>query len=132
MLLGLASSRVFKRKRPAAILASDTLALRARLDPNSLMPKPRAIKKEVIMMQIKVYSTVTCPYCKMLKDYLVENKVSFDNVFVDQDEQGRQDMMAESGGFLGVPFTVVTKDDGTKEKILGFDKNKINSVLGLG
>lgn len=67
----------------------------------------------------------------MLKDYLTESGITFENVFVDQDEKGREEMMAASGGFLGVPFTVVTKDDGTKETVLGFDKNKINSVLGL-
>lgn len=82
-------------------------------------------------MQVKIYSTVTCPYCKMLKDYLTEHGIPFENVFVDQDEKGREDMMQASGGFLGVPFTVITKDDGTKETVLGFDKNKINSVLGL-
>ena len=82
-------------------------------------------------MQVTIYSTTTCPYCKMLKDYLAEHSMPYDNVFVDQDEQGREEMMKESGGFLGVPFTVIAKDDGTKETVLGFDKNKINQVLGL-
>lgn len=82
-------------------------------------------------MTIKVYSTVTCPYCKMLKDYLKEKNIPFENVFVDQDEAGRKEMMQASGGFLGVPFTVITRDDGAKETVLGFDKNKINQVLGI-
>lgn len=82
-------------------------------------------------MQVKIYSTMTCPYCKMLKDYLTEKGIVFENVFVDQDERGREEMMAASGGFLGVPFTVVTRDDGIKETILGFDKNKINQILNL-
>lgn len=82
-------------------------------------------------MQVKVYSTITCPYCKMLKDYLTEMGVGFENFFVDQDENARNEMMAASGGFLGVPFTVITKNDGSKETVLGFDKNKINQVLGL-
>lgn len=82
-------------------------------------------------MGIKIYTTVTCPYCKMLKDYLTEKGIAFDSVLVDQDEKEREQMMAESGGFLGVPFTVITRDDGTKDTVLGFDKNKINSVLGL-
>ena len=30
---------------------------------------------------------------------------------VDQDEDAKQEMASESGGFLGVPFTVITKDD---------------------
>lgn len=67
----------------------------------------------------------------MLKDYLTEAGIPFENIFVDQDERGREEMMKESGGFLGVPFTVITKDDGSKETVLGFDKNKLNQVLGI-
>ena len=84
------------------------------------------------MAKVKIYSTVTCPYCKMLKDYLTQSGVPFENVFVDQDKEQREEMIQDSGGFLGVPFTVITKDDGSKETVLGFDKNKINNVLGLG
>jgi hypothetical protein len=39
-------------------------------------------------------------------------------------------MMQESGGFLGVPFTVVKKD-GKTETITGFDKGRVNDLLGL-
>lgn len=82
-------------------------------------------------MLVKVYSTTTCPYCKMLKEYLAGHNVAFNEVLVDEDEAGREEMMAASGGFLGVPFTVIIRDDGTKETVLGFDKNKINQVLGI-
>ena len=67
----------------------------------------------------------------MLKDYLTQVGVPFENAFVDQDEAAREEMTKDSGGFLGVPFTVITKDDGSKETVLGFDKNKINEILGL-
>lgn len=80
-------------------------------------------------MNYVVYSTTTCPYCKMLKDYLASKNIEFSEKLVDQDEVGRNEMMAESGGFLGVPFTVITKDDGTKEKVVGFDKGKLDQVL---
>jgi glutaredoxin len=83
------------------------------------------------MAQVTIYSTTTCPYCKMLKDYLGEKGVSFSEKLVDQDDEARENMMQASGGFLGVPFTVVVKDDGTKETIIGFDKGKVNSVLGI-
>ncbi len=83
------------------------------------------------MSQIIIYSTTTCPYCKMLKDYLTARNITYIEKLVDQDEAARDEMMENSGGFLGVPFTVVTKDDGTKEKIVGFDKGKINAVLGI-
>lgn len=82
-------------------------------------------------MTVTVYSTTTCPYCKMLKGYLGEKNVEYTEKLVDQDDAAREEMMKESGGFLGVPFTVVVKDDGTKEDIIGFDKGKVNKVLGL-
>lgn len=82
-------------------------------------------------MQITLYSTTTCPYCKMLKDYLTEKGVSFSVKMVDQDQSAQEKMIEDSGGFLGVPFTVVNKDDGTKATVVGFDKARINEVLGL-
>lgn len=81
-------------------------------------------------MNVTVYSTTTCPYCKMLKNYLSEKNVDFQEKLVDQDDAARDEMMEASGGFLGVPFTVVEKE-GEKETIIGFDKNKVNQVLGL-
>lgn len=82
-------------------------------------------------MQIVVYSTTTCPYCQMLKDYLKEKGFSFEEKLVDQDDAAKEEMMISSGGFLGVPFSVISKDDGSKETIIGFDRGKIDKVLGL-
>lgn len=82
-------------------------------------------------MQIVVYSTTTCPYCKMLKDYLKEKNINYVEKLVDMDDAAREEMMASSGGFLGVPFTSISTDDGKKETVLGFDKGKINSLLGI-
>jgi len=67
----------------------------------------------------------------MLKDYLGANKISYIEKLVDQDEVAKNEMMKESSGFLGVPFTVIVKDDGIKETVLGFDKGKINQVLQI-
>ena len=82
-------------------------------------------------MQITVYSTATCPYCKMLKDYLGQKSITFVEKMVDTDEVARDEMVKESGGFLGVPFAVVVKDDGSKETIVGFDKGKIDQILQI-
>ena len=82
-------------------------------------------------MTVTVYSTTTCPYCKMLKDYLAEKKVSFNDKLVDQDDAAKDEMMEASGGFLGVPFTIIKKDDGGQETVIGFDKGKLNEILGI-
>jgi len=67
----------------------------------------------------------------MLKDYLVGKSVSFTEKVVDLDDKAREEMSNLSGGFLGVPFTSVTFDDGRRETIVGFDRGKIDSLLNL-
>ncbi len=65
----------------------------------------------------------------MLKDYLKEKNIVFAEKLVDQDEAAQKEMSTISNGFLGVPFTLITKDDGTKETVMGFDRGKIDSIL---
>lgn len=81
-------------------------------------------------MQVKIFTTQTCPYCKMEKAYLDSKGIKYENVFVDDDEEAAKKMIEESGQ-MGVPFTEITKDDGSVAKILGFDKQKINEALGV-
>lgn len=82
-------------------------------------------------MQITVFTTGGCPYCLMLKDYLNSKSVVFVEKLVDQNEEFRKEMIALSNGFMGVPFSLITKDDGTKETIIGFDKGKLDQMLNL-
>lgn len=83
------------------------------------------------MAKIKIYSTHACPYCKMLKSWLDGEKIAYTNIFVDDDQKGMEEMMKVSDGHLGVPFSMVTKDDGTSVKIVGFDKPKFQKALGI-
>ena len=80
-------------------------------------------------MEFVIYSTTTCPYCKMLKDYLTSKSIAFTEKLVDLDEEAKKAMVADSDGFLGVPFSVIKKDDGTKETVIGFDQKKIDSII---
>lgn len=82
------------------------------------------------MAKIKLFKTTTCPFCKMESQYLDSKGIKYDAVFVDQDPDAAKKMIEESGQ-MGVPFTEITKDDGTTVKILGFDKAKINEALGI-
>ena len=50
----------------------------------------------------------------MLKDYLTSKSIAFTEKLVDMDEASQKEMSEVSGGFLGVPFTLVVKDDGTR------------------
>ena len=66
----------------------------------------------------------------MEKEYLDSKGITYENIFVDQDAKAAEDMVKISGQ-MGVPFTVITRDDGTQETILGFDRARIDSALGL-
>ena len=77
------------------------------------------------MKKIKVYSTNTCPYCTMAKEFLEENNVKFENINVSDDEEAAQEMIEKSGQ-MGVPVIVIGD-----EVIVGFDKYKIMEVLNL-
>lgn len=82
------------------------------------------------MADVKIYSTTWCQFCKQEKAYLDEKGVSYNYIEVDRDPVKAQEMIDLSGQ-MGVPFTVITKDDGSTENILGFDKPRINAALGI-
>jgi glutaredoxin-like YruB-family protein len=76
-------------------------------------------------MKIKVYSTPACPYCYVLKDFLREHKIEFEDVDVSTDQQAAEEMIRKSGQ-MGVP---VTEIDG--EIVVGFDKEKLEKLLNI-
>jgi len=51
---------------------------------------------------IKVYSTPTCPYCNMLKEFLKRNNIEFEEIDVAANRDAVVEMIAKSGQ-MGVP-----------------------------
>ncbi len=74
-------------------------------------------------MVVKVYSTPTCPYCKMAKEYLSSQGISYQNLDVSGDRALVEEMIKVSGQ-MGVPVIVI---DGNV--IVGFDKTQIDELL---
>ena len=54
------------------------------------------------MSNVKVYSTPTCPYCHMVKDFLKEKGVEFEDIDVASDQAAAKEMIGKSGQ-MGVP-----------------------------
>ena len=75
------------------------------------------------MANVKIYSTPTCPYCLMAKEYFKEKGVEYTEVDVSKDTEGQKEMIEKSGG-MSVPVIDI---DG--KVIIGFDKVKIEEVL---
>jgi glutaredoxin len=82
------------------------------------------------MPKIKIYSTATCQFCKLEKAYLDSKGIAYESIMVDEDQEKAKEFV-ELSGQMGVPFTVIETDDGKEEHILGFNKPKIDALLGI-
>jgi glutaredoxin 3 len=74
---------------------------------------------------VVIYSTPTCHFCQMAKEFFKENGVTYREFNVASDMEKRQEMVEKSGG-MAVP--VITIDETV---IIGFDKEKLSSALGI-
>ena len=64
-------------------------------------------------------------------EWLDKNNQTYEKKITDTDQQIMIEFMAINDGMIGVPFTVVTNDDGKETKISGFDQPKFKKALGL-
>lgn len=77
------------------------------------------------MKNVTIYSTPTCTYCKMTKEFFGENSVEYTDFDVSQDESKRNEMVEKSGQ-MGVPVI-----DIEGEIVVGFDEPKLRELLEL-
>ncbi len=77
------------------------------------------------MKEITIYSTPTCHFCHMAKDFLTENNIEFTDYNVAEDAEKRQEMVEKSGQ-MGVPVIVIGN-----EMMVGFNEDKLKESLGL-
>lgn len=77
------------------------------------------------MQKVIVYSTPTCHFCHMAKDFFTANSIVFTEYDVASDLEKRKEMM-EKTGQMGVPVIMIGD-----ETIIGFDKPKVAKLLGL-
>ena len=75
--------------------------------------------------RVIIFTTPTCSYCNLAKQYFRRNKIRFRDVDISKDAAAARDVVRRSGQ-MGVPVI----DIGGKI-IVGFDKPKINQLLGL-
>lgn len=73
---------------------------------------------------ITIFTTNTCGYCAMVKKWLVSKGHTYQEVNLDQNPDRQAEALALSGA-LTVPVTVVTKEDDSKEVIIGWNLAKL-------
>mgnify|MGYP000028113172 CR=1 FL=1 len=79
---------------------------------------------------VKVYSTTTCPYCKMETAWLKSKQIRFEEVKVDQN-QDEANTMIQKTGQMGVPVTEIQYPDRKSEFVIGFNEPQLKYMLGV-
>lgn len=74
-------------------------------------------------MNLILYSTPTCPWCKKVKQLLESENVVFDDIDVSADAKRAEEMIALTQQ-MGVP--VLAKG---KEFVIGFDEKELRKLI---
>ena len=88
------------------------------------------------MKKVAIYSTPTCHFCHDAKEFFKENNIAYDEYDVSTDATRRDEMIKKTGK-MAVPVITITDlpaqagESGNEEVLVGFDKEKLASVLGV-
>ncbi|MBT3282977.1 glutaredoxin family protein [bacterium] len=77
------------------------------------------------MKNVTIYSTPTCHFCQLAKEFFKEKNVEYTEHDVSADLEKRKEMIEKSGQ-MGVPVIYVDE-----EMTVGFDKDKLSTMLGI-
>ncbi|MFA5135812.1 MAG: thioredoxin [Patescibacteria group bacterium] len=106
-------------------VAGKKIGLHTKEDYTKALHDARAFDAAVGKHDITVFSTPTCPYCHMVKDYLKNKKIDFKDIDVSVDQEMARKMVDKSGQ-MGVPQLWINN-----EVVVGFNKGAIDMILGI-
>ncbi len=75
---------------------------------------------------VTIYTTPSCHFCHMSKEFFQANGVAYTEVDVAADAAKRAEMVEKSGQ-MGVPVITIGE-----EMVIGFDKRRLSELLGIG
>ena len=84
----------------------------------------RVGKKKVSEKKAVIYSTPTCPICRMAKDYFKKKGITCQDINVAADKEAAHEMIHLSGQ-MGVPVIMVDNN-----VIIGFNQVELDRLLG--
>ncbi len=76
-------------------------------------------------LKVKIYSTPTCPHCKAAKNYFKSLGIPFEDIDVSRDQREAERMVMKTHQY-GVPVIELGN-----QIVIGFDRNKIDRILGV-
>jgi len=75
--------------------------------------------------KVELYSTESCHFCHLAKDFFEENNIEFTTYDVGADTAKRSEMI-DMTGQMGVPVIKIGDD-----AIVGFNEEKVRELLGM-
>lgn len=79
-------------------------------------------------MKVEIFTTNTCAYCRMVKQFLTRKGVKYEEVNLDSNPDRQHDAYTLSGA-LTVPITVVTTTTGDMKVIVGWNPSKLTEAI---
>lgn len=73
--------------------------------------------------KIRIYSTPTCPYCHMAKDFFKQRGIAFEDIDVSSNQEAAREMIRKTG-MTGVPQIEING-----RMIVGFNKKALEKEL---
>ena len=83
------------------------------------------ITKDAAEVKVKIYSTPSCHFCHMAKEWLTEKNIPYADYNVGEDKEKRKEMV-EMTGQLGVPVIKIGDD-----VMIGFSPEQMAKILGV-
>ena len=78
--------------------------------------------------KITIFTTNTCSYCVMVKRYVNSKGLSYQEINLDEQPERQAEAQSLSGA-LTVPVTVVTKEDDSREVIVGYNLRQLAPAI---
>ena len=76
------------------------------------------------MNKVEIYTSSSCGYCHMAKEFFKENNVEYIEHNISEDLESKKALIKK--GFRSVPVININGVD-----LMGFDKEKVVAMLGL-
>ncbi len=82
----------------------------------------------IFMKTITIYSTPTCHFCHLAKDYFIANEIPFTDYNVAEDAEKRKEVV-EMTGQMGVPVIVISEEGKEPAIMVGFSEQMFTETL---
>ena len=82
------------------------------------------------MKKVTIYSTPTCHFCHMAKDFFTANGIEFTDYNVGEDMEKRAEMI-EMTDQMGVPVIRIHTEGQEDDIMVGFSKDLVAQKLGI-